>query len=216
MKEQDEKIKEYNKKVRKLSVDKDNAIKDITVSYYKDIRDLKKEYGIPKKFRVTRKDVIIMIDMVLKEGKGGNAVIKEYANATGKNEKWIDDVKYYRSKSLIDKSMSFYSKKEVIQDIIRNGIYDKKEITKRTLTGALTKLSKLVATNRVINELREEVRELEDALKIKKTIASDTEFNMKDKIVELVNYSKYSNVEIGKIMGCSESYVRKVRKKENI
>lgn len=165
--------------------------------------ELAKKYGIPPKERATYDELVIMIGMVLDTGKSGTKVIRTYAEEANKSVKWVSEI----AKPIVDNKfkeiLREYETNEVILSMKKNKVYNKRDILKNTVTGALNKLSKQVKLSKIIDDLKSEVVMLKNNL-----AAKESGEDWREEAQRLRD-SGLSLSEIGRLLGKAKSTVQK-------
>ncbi|MGZ8926554.1 MAG: hypothetical protein ACXW2E_11885 [Nitrososphaeraceae archaeon] len=169
--------------------------------------DLQKAHGIEPKERATYKELLALFDMVLETGRNGTHVIREYAEQNNKSKKWVDDIAKPYRKELIKKILEENKENLIIEKMIENKVYDPKEIYNKSVTGALTKLSKQMQLSQEKERAKEEIEELKKCLAIKESLAKEDKIDWE--IAQELRNAGMSVREVAAIVGASPSAVSK-------
>lgn len=199
----------YAKENRKLQAKRNLNKKLSEEEHNQESQELRERYNIPAKESATSNELIILIGIVLETGVSGTKAIKQYATLKDKSTKWKKEIASSKPVKRFKNALSTYESNEVMLSMIANQVYDSKDYSDQSLTGALTKLSKQVALSKLINDLRSEVAML------KKSLADKVEGkDWKEKAQEL-RESGMSLSAIAESQGVSKSAVGKYTKSKN-
>lgn len=97
-------------------------------------------------------------------GKSGRVVLKEYSLQTQKSQQWKKDVAKSKASKLFKQALETLREHPIIVSMINNNVFDVKDIMHNSVSGALTKLSKQMATSLTIDSQKEEIDRLNKLL----------------------------------------------------
>jgi hypothetical protein len=164
----------YSSELRKLQSEKRKNDNINNIEHNNRIRELQESCGIEPKPRSTNKDIGILIGMVLTTGNTGTKVLKVYAAENSKDDDWKISIAREKVSSRFKQVLLSYQEHSVIIRMKGNKMYNEKDILNSSLTGALRKLSKLLALSNAKDADKNDKVILIELLAVKKDTSSKT------------------------------------------
>ena len=179
--------------------------------YIQELKEIQEKFGIQPKERANYNELYKMIGMVLETGLSGTKVIRLYAAENGKDMKWVNEIAKPQVGKSFKSALDKYDEHEIITFMIVNKCYIKRDITNnKSVTGALTKLSKQLAYSNKFDDLEVKNTELQERLAIKVELSKKDAIDWN--IGQQLRDSGLSVREVGDIIGASRSAVSKYTK----
>jgi hypothetical protein len=164
----------YDKHMAKHHINKRRRNKEETTEEIEYFRSLKKQYDIPANPRATYNDIDSIIVMVLDTGTSGTTVLNIFAEENNKSKRWRKVIARERAGKLFKQILLSYKEHPAIIRMIDNKMYNEKDILNSSLTGALRKLSKLLALSNAKDADKNDKVILIELLAVKKDTSSKT------------------------------------------
>jgi hypothetical protein len=139
------------------------------------LMESKQKYDIPPTPRATPDEILAFIVMVLETGNTGTKVLDIFKEENNKSTYWRKVIARERAGKLFKKVLLSYKEHPAIIRMIDNRMYNEKDILNSSLTGALNKLSKLLALSDAKDADKNEKVILKELLEVK----TDTLFKNK-------------------------------------
>lgn len=201
----------YENEIKLLNTQTRYKNKETNENHLESLKKIKEKYGKPDKYRASSEELNELFEIVLETGVNGTNAIREYAKKYGKSKKWIDEVARGQHKKQLVKILEAKKENHIIEQMIKFKFYDKKEIFNKTLTGALTKLSKQLEAFEAFKEKNKTIESLNKDLELKENLSKN---NKKDwKVAQQLRNEGKTTREIANIIGVSASAVSKYTKK---
>ncbi|WP_026604524.1 hypothetical protein [Methylomonas sp. 11b] len=158
----------------------------------------------------TRKDLEMLIKIVLETGVSGRKALKSYSDEKKKGMLWKKTVARKKIGKVFKEVLKSYEETYLIKSLKENHIYNFRAIIKNTLTGALTELSKQISLLHKINSNNEENQRLRNMISIQ--IEALGEPNIDWEKVKELRKQNYTTRDLAAIFGCSPSSISKYAK----
>jgi hypothetical protein len=201
----------YENQIKLLNTEHRYTINKLEETYYNEVKKIKKDFNRPPRENATANDLYYLFGMVLHTGKNGTYVIREYATCRNKSDKWIKDIAKQYMKQRVKDVLKLYEDDPVILRIKDNKVYDEKEIVSKSLTGALTRLSKQMAVSNRLDNDRAENLDLKIKLALKEEHSKKV--NKDWSLAQQFRDTGMTVREVAGIIGVSPSAVSKYTRK---
>ena len=194
--------KSYNKAVKEKAIKNrriDGQIKQNNITFDSELRI---QFNIPLKQRVTKNEILELLNQILITEDKGAQVIETISIIHNKNPLWIKDVSKSNCKKLLSQCLDELGTHQLISLMKKYNVYSKSEIINKRLEVALNKLRKQKRICLRISKLYDTIAELEQKL-----ITRNVDFNWKEEAVRLRNEDNLSYGKIAKELNKPKSTI---------
>lgn len=201
----------YENEIKLLNTKRRYNTEEINENYLDNLKKIKEKHGKSDKYRASSEQINELVEIVLETGVNGTKAIREYAKINGKSKKWIDEVARGQHRKQLIKTLESKKFNHLIEQMIKYKVYDKKDIVNKSLTGALTKLSKQLEAFEVHKEKDRTIEKVIKELELKENLSKNDKKNWE--VAQQLRNEGKSTRKVADIIGVSASAVSKYTKK---
>ena len=155
----------YKDETKRLHISTRQEVQEVEAAHREKLICLMEEHSIKPKARVTTRELITLFGIVLDDADiNGTKAILQYAEETGKPDSWRKEVAKPKQKKSIKQALNSLQEHVVIKAMEKNKVYCRRDILNKSITGALTKLSKQRDISNELDRLKHEVATLKKSL----------------------------------------------------